>query len=77
LPPEAIAALPLWRLRAYTAYERYWSQQPDDAAAAIGCGLVVSDWPSRCRDAFDRALVLSVQAWLEGAAAHGAVCKGA
>lgn len=77
LPPEAIAVLPEWRLRAYTAYQQYWSQQPDDAAAAIDCGLVVPEWSARCRDAFDRALVLSAQAWLIGAAAHGAASKGA
>lgn len=76
LPPEAIAVLPQWRLRAYTAYQRYWSQQPDDATEAIDCGLVDPDWSSRCHDAFDRALVLSLQAWLIGATAYGAKFEG-
>lgn len=75
LPGPVAAVLPPKRLRAYTSYARYWSAMPADTSLAIEAGLVTPDWEDRCRDAFDRAIVLSVETWMRGALATGATAS--
>lgn len=71
LPDRVLAALPHRRLSAYRAYNAYWRRVPQAAPLGSQAGLLAPDWSEQCQDAFDRALVLSTEAWLRGAERPG------
>lgn len=71
LPPQLHSLVPSWRLRGIESYKQYWNAMAPDASTGVDLGLVQPDWSDRCGDAFDRAMVLSVEAWLRGALGVG------
>ena len=73
LIPNLHTLVPRLRLRGLDAYSNYWNAMASDASTSLELGLVLPDWENRCADVFDRAIVLSTEAWLRGALEAGAI----
>lgn len=72
LPDDAVRLLPRERVSAYAAYERYWAQEFQLAPNLIQLGIIRPTWSAECRDAFERAIILSTETWLAEALLQGA-----
>jgi asparagine synthetase B (glutamine-hydrolysing) len=72
LPAGVEAVLAPERQRCYQAYQQYWKAVATDAPLLVELGLVHADWRRRCRDSFDLAMVMNVEAWVGHAMAGGA-----
>lgn len=72
LPSGVESLLAPRRQRFYQAYRRYWQFVLREPRLGIDTGLVRPDWRRHVRDAFDVAMLMNCEDWLQGAVASGA-----